>query len=41
MPGVPLDKASASLQKAVRQTFEEMKLAYVSRSWLGVWAGRG
>ncbi|MCH8827090.1 MAG: L-histidine N(alpha)-methyltransferase [Chloroflexi bacterium] len=40
MPGVPLDKASASLQEAVRQTFEEMKLTYVSRSWLGVVAVR-
>jgi ubiquinone/menaquinone biosynthesis C-methylase UbiE len=40
MPGVPLDKASAALQEAVRRTFEEMNLTYVSRSWLGIVAVR-
>ena len=40
MPGVPLEKASAALQEAVRQTFEEMKLTYVSRSWLDIVAVR-
>ncbi len=40
MPGVPLDKASAALQEAVRQTFEEMNLTYVSRSWLDIVAVR-
>ncbi|MDA0769050.1 MAG: methyltransferase [Chloroflexi bacterium] len=40
MPGVPLDKASAALQEGVRQTFAEMNLTYVSRSWLEVVAVR-
>lgn len=40
MPGVPLDKASDSLQKGVRQTFEEMNLTYVPRGWLDVVAVR-
>lgn len=40
MPGVPLDKASAALQEGVRQTFDEMNLTYVRRSWLEVVAVR-
>ena len=40
LPGVPLDKASAALQKAVQQTFEELKIEYVPRSWLDVIAVR-
>jgi len=40
MPGVPLDKASASLIKAVKQTYEEMKITYVPRNWLDVVAVR-
>ena len=36
MPGVPLDKASLALIKAVRQTYEEMKISYVERNWLDV-----
>ena len=40
MPGVPLDKASASLQKGLTLTFEEMNLKYVSRNWLDVLAVR-
>lgn len=40
MPGVPLDKASAALQSGVRQTFDEMNITHVPRSWLGVIAVR-
>ena len=40
MPGVPLDKASAALQKGLTQTFEEMKIKYVSRNWLDMLAVR-
>ncbi|MDA1188245.1 MAG: class I SAM-dependent methyltransferase [Chloroflexi bacterium] len=40
MPGVPLDKASAALIKAVKQTYEEMKITYVARNWLDVVAVR-
>ena len=40
MPGVPLEKASSALQEGVRQTFEEMNLRYVARSWLDVVAVR-
>ena len=40
MPGVPLDKASASLKKGIRQTFDEMGLEYVARNWLDVVAVR-
>ena len=40
MPGVPLDKASAALQSGVRQTFEDMNITHVPRSWLGVIAVR-
>ena len=40
MPGVPLDKASAALQKGLTQTFEEMKIQYVSRNWLDMLAVR-
>jgi hypothetical protein len=40
MPGVPLDKASAALKRGVHQTFEEMKLEYVPRNWLGIVAVR-
>jgi ubiquinone/menaquinone biosynthesis C-methylase UbiE len=40
MPGVPLDKASAALQKGLVQTFEEMEIQYVSRNWLDVLAVR-
>jgi ubiquinone/menaquinone biosynthesis C-methylase UbiE len=40
MPGVPLDKASASLQEAVRQTFQEMNVTHIPRNWLDVVAVR-
>ena len=40
LPGVPLDKASAALQSGVRQTFEEMEITHVPRSWLGIVAVR-
>ena len=40
LPGVPLDKASAALQSGVRQTFEEMEITHVPRSWLGIIAVR-
>ena len=41
MPGVPLTEASASLQKGVHQTFEEMKITHVPRNWLDIVAVRG
>lgn len=40
MPGVPLDKASAALMKAARETYEELKITYVKRNWLDVVAVR-
>ena len=40
LPGVPLDKASNSLQAGVHQAFEELNLQYVLRNWLGVVAVR-
>lgn len=36
MPGVNLDIASNSLQKAVRDTFNEMKLNFVQRNWMEI-----
>tara|TARA_B100000029_G_scaffold215934_2_gene213752 strand:+ start:20454 stop:21278 length:825 start_codon:yes stop_codon:yes gene_type:complete len=36
MPGVNLDIASESLQKAVRDTFKEMKLNFVQRNWMEI-----
>ena len=36
MPGVSLDIASQSLQKAVRDTFKEMKLNFVQRNWMEI-----
>lgn len=40
MPGVQLDKASDALRKGLVQTFDEMKIRYVSRNWLDVLAVR-
>ena len=40
LPGVPLKEASEALQSGVRQTFEEMEITHVPRSWLGVVAVR-
>ena len=40
MPGVPLDKASESLIKAAKETFEEMKITYTTRNWLDIVAVR-
>ena len=40
MPGVPLDKASMVLKKAVRETFEEMKISHTTRNWLDIVAVR-
>ena len=36
MPGVSLEIASQSLQKAVRDTFKEMKLNFVQRNWMEI-----
>ena len=36
MPGVHLDIASKSLQQAVKDTFEEMKLTFVQRNWMEI-----
>ena len=36
MPGVPLEKASAALKKAVAQVFEEMGVKSVPRNWLDI-----
>ena len=36
MPGVSLDIVSQSLQKAVRDTFKEMKLNFVQRNWMEI-----
>lgn len=36
LPGVPLEKASAALREAVRQTFQELGLQAVPRNWLTV-----
>jgi|TARA_B100000959_G_C14990451_1_gene627638 ubiquinone/menaquinone biosynthesis C-methylase UbiE len=36
MPGVNLDIASESLQKAVKDTFKEMKLNFVQRNWMEI-----
>ena len=36
MPGVNLDIASKSLQQAVKDTFEEMKLTFVQRNWMEI-----
>jgi ubiquinone/menaquinone biosynthesis C-methylase UbiE len=40
MPGVNLDTASKSLQKAVKDTFEEMKLSFVQRNWMEIVAAK-
>ena len=40
LPGVPLKEASAALQSGVRQTFDEMNITHVPRSWLSVIAVR-
>ncbi len=40
LPGVPLKEASAALQSGVHQTFEEMNITHVPRSWLGIIAVR-
>nr|ADI19370.1 SAM-dependent methyltransferases [uncultured Chloroflexi bacterium HF0500_03M05] len=40
MPGIPFDKASASLKIGIRQTFEEMNVEYIPRNWLDVVAVR-
>ena len=40
LPGVPLEEASAALQSGVHQTFAEMNITHVPRSWLGVVAVR-
>jgi ubiquinone/menaquinone biosynthesis C-methylase UbiE len=36
MPGVPLDPARESLQKAATQLFEEMNITFISRDWLDI-----
>ena len=36
MPGVNLDIASKSLQQAIKDTFEEMKLTFVQRNWMEI-----
>ena len=40
MPGVPVDKASASLRAGAMQAFEEMNVEYIPRNWLDVIAVR-
>ncbi|SVC44930.1 uncharacterized protein METZ01_LOCUS297784 [marine metagenome] len=40
LPGVPLEKASKSLQAGVHQAFDELKLTYVLRNWLDIIAIR-
>ena len=40
MPGVPLDVGQETLQKALRQVFEELNLKSVPRSWLSISAAR-
>ena len=40
IPGVPLDKASDSLQQAAAETFQELGVDHVYRNWLGVVAVR-
>ena len=40
MPGVPLDKASAALRSAAKQTFNELNVDYIPRNWLDVVAIR-
>ena len=40
IPGVPLDRASDSLQQAAAETFEELGVDHVYRNWLGVVAVR-
>ena len=40
MPGIPLEKASAALQKAAAQVYDDLKIKYVPRNWLDVLAVR-
>ncbi|MBI4220246.1 MAG: methyltransferase [Chloroflexi bacterium] len=40
LPGVPLDKGSASLQRGAREAFEDLKIRFVPRNWLNVVAVR-
>ncbi len=36
MPGVPMDKASLSLQEAVKETYSELGVLHVPRNWLDI-----
>ncbi len=36
LPGVPLETGKSTLQKALREIFDEMKLVTVPRNWLSV-----
>lgn len=40
MPGVPFDKASASLKAGAKEAFEEMKVDHIPRNWLDIVAVR-
>lgn len=40
MPGVPMDEASASLQRGVREIYDELRIKFVPRNWLGIVATR-
>ena len=40
LPGVPVDKGSDALRKAIIQTFDDMKLSFVPRNWLEIVAVR-
>ncbi len=40
LPGVPFEKASVALQAGVNQAFEEMKVEWIPRNWLGIVAVR-
>lgn len=39
-PGVPIAEASASLQRGVRETYEELGIDHVNRNWMSVVATR-
>ena len=40
LPGVPFDKASTALQVGVAQAFDELKVEWIPRNWLGIVAVR-
>lgn len=40
LPGVPLDKGSAALQRGAKEAFQDLNINYVPRNWLNVVAVR-